>query len=74
MLLRLAGPTAVTLSRSAYRETHPSPWRVFLSCLRHPIIAFAAWRQQEHPPALSDRTRTLLWVALLHGIVAVFLT
>jgi hypothetical protein len=37
-------------------------------------LAFAAWRQQEHKPAFSDRTRSLFVVALVHGLVAAFLT
>lgn len=73
-MLLLTDQSAVTLPRSAYRDSHPTPWRLFLACLRHPILALAAWRQQPHEPAFSDRTRTLLWVAIIHGLVAAFLT
>jgi hypothetical protein len=72
--LRLTGHTALVLPRSAYRATRPSPWRLALQCVRHPIIALAAWRQQEHPPAFSQRTKTLVWIALLHGAIAALLT
>jgi hypothetical protein len=73
-LLLPAPDRLIDLSGKEYRRTHPSRWRLFVACLRHPILAFAAWRQQEHPPAFSERTRTLFWVALIHGVVAAFLT
>lgn len=75
MLLLSAPDRLIELPRDAYRRVRPmTRWRLFLDCLRHPVIAFAAWRQQPHEPALTDGQRTLLWVALLHGVVAAFLT
>jgi hypothetical protein len=73
-MLQLTDQSALTLPTTAYRDTHPSRWRLFLSCLRHPILAVTAWRQQRREPAFTERQKFILWVALLHGVVAAFLT
>ena len=74
MLLLSPPDRLVDLTATEYRQTHPSRWRLFLQCLRHPILAITAWREQSHDPVLSERQQTLLVVALLHGVVAAFLT
>jgi hypothetical protein len=74
MLLLSAPERLIDLPVTSYRQTRPSRWRLFIECLRHPIIAFVAWREQRHEPVLTDRQRAIVWLALLHGAIAALLT
>lgn len=61
----------IALPRSAYRRipVRVSRFRLLLSCIRHPIIAFAAWRALEPVELLSEREERLLVAAAAHGLV-----